>query len=285
MSFSSERERRRFGCRGRRHNRVHSPGYQFAVAIALIAFGALLFLDNVGLLPIARLYAWWPLIPIALGVSKLMSRPTIVGALWAAFFIAVGSVILMVNLNLLHIRGDGNATLSLLFITFGFAALIKTVDKRSMTAKQAQSQTSSFLPPGSTDAPFGSTEVPFGNSAPPFGVTDVITESVVLSSVKRRIESTNFRGGTIHNVLGSACIDLRAAQMPFGIRSATIEVDCVMGEVKIRIPDTWRVRLDAQAMAANVEDKTVHPATLKPEDAPTLILTGHMVMSNVELKN
>lgn len=246
----------------RRCRRTRSAAYQLTVAVVLIAFGTLLFLDNIGVLPIQRIYEYWPVILIAFGGAKLIYRPTLIGALWSLFLIATGSLFLLVNLDILHIRHDNTWPLSLLFITFGFLALIKTLDRRSVTLRQAQ--------------------LPNINVA---ANPDVLNESVTLGSIERRVESNNFQGGELHSVLGSMEIDLRRAQFPPGARSATLIVDCVLSSAEIRIPDTWRVSVQAQSMLGNVDNRTIAPRADNGNELPTLIIAGNCVLGSVELEN
>ncbi len=251
-----------FSGRQRRYGRAHSPALQLTAALILIAFGALLFLDNVGVLHIQRLYAYWPSIFIVLGVAKLIQRRTAVSVLWSFFLIGAGSIFLLINLDILHIHNDGTWPLALLFLALGFSALIKTVDRRSIAARQ---QT---LPV-------------FDQS----GTPGILNESVVLGSLKRRVESANFFGGEMHCVMGSIELDLHGAQLAPGATSATVEVECVLGSIKVRVPEMWRVSVQAQSVLGNVEDRTLGPRVDKSQDAPTLIFTGSSVMSSLELEN
>lgn len=262
MAFQSENELGAFANRRRSKRRFRSTGYQFTLAVALIVFGILLFLDNVGLLPISLLYNFWPTIPIAIGISRLFYKPTVNSVLWSAFLICVGAVFLLITLHILHIRDNGTAPLALLFITFGFAALIKTVGRGAVPPRQWHN-------PGFVH----------------WASTDIVNESVVMSSLKRRVESANFMGGELHNVMGNIEFDLRPAQLPPGARSATIDVECIMGATKIRVPESWRVSIQAEGIMGNVEDKTIPPRIDKRDEAPTLIITGSSVMGTVEVEN
>lgn len=262
MAFLPQNELGRFANGRQRNRRLRSSGYQFTLAIALIVFGMLLFLDNVGLLPMSVISDFWPVIPIAIGISRLFYNRTINGLLWAAFLICMGALLLLVTLHVVHIRNNGTAPLALLFILFGFAALIKTAERGVPGRRQWQN-------PG------------FVNWAS----TDIVNESVVMSSLKRRVETTNFMGGELHNVMGNIEFDLRTAQMAPGARSATIEVECIMGGTKIRVPETWRVSIQAEGIMGNVEDKTIPPRPDQRDHAPTLIITGSAVMGTVEVEN
>ncbi|HZS53563.1 MAG TPA: DUF5668 domain-containing protein [Bryobacteraceae bacterium] len=248
---------------GRRGRSGRSTAYQVTVALILIAFGTILFLDNVGVLPLRWVYQYWPAIFIALGLAKLVYKPSAVSVLWSFFLIIAGSVFLLVNLDIVHIRNDGTWPLALVFICIGFLALVRTVDQRPLGWRRRR-RVAGFVPWSGTDA---------------------MNENVVLGSLKRRVESTNFMGGEIHAVLGSIELDLRAAQLPPGAKSATVEVECVMASVEIRVPETWRVSVQAEGVLGNIEDRTIPPRPDPGLDPPTLVIRGSSVMGTVELEN
>ena len=250
----------------RRCRRTRPAAYQLTVAVVLIAFGALLFLDNIGVLHIQRIYEYWPVVVIAFGGAKLIYRPSLTGAVWSLFLIGVGSLFLLVNLDIFRIRHDSTWPLSLLFITFGFLALVKTLDRRSLTLRHA--------------------EVP--NSSLDSGVAvnaDVLNESVTLGGIERRVESIKFQGGELHSVLGSIEVDLSRAQLPPGWPSITLFIECVLANMEIRIPDIWRVSVQAHTVLGNIENKTIAPRMNPGDEPPTLIITGSCVLGNVELRN
>jgi predicted membrane protein len=169
---------------------------------------------------------------------------------------------LLVNLGVVHIRADGTGTLALIFVTVGFATLTRTVDRRAHRGRERPS--AGFVH---------------------WTSTDIVNESVVMSNLKRRVESANFMGGELHNVMGSIEFDLRPAQLPPGAKSATIEVECIMGATKIRIAENWRVSIQAQGIMGNVEDKTIPPRADIRDQTPTLVITGSAVMGTVEVEN
>ncbi len=246
----------------RRCRRNISPVHQLTLAVVLIAFGTALFLDNIGVLHIQRLYDYWPVILIVFGSIRFIGRPTAVGALWGLFLIGIGSLLLLVNLNILQIHHNGTWPLSLVFIAVGFLALTKVFDRNSMPSREPQT-------PNITGPPNA----------------DILNESVTAGSVERRIESVNFQGGELQNVLGSMEIDLRRAQLPAGSASVTLFLNCVLSSTEIRIPDTWRVSVQAHSVLANLENRTIPPRAENGREPPALIITGNCVLSSVELDN
>jgi hypothetical protein len=95
------------------------------------------------------------------------------------------------------------------------------------------------------------------------------------------VDTADFRGGAALSVLGSLELDLRHARILDPSQPVQLEVSAVLGEAKIRMPETWRVRIHGASIMGNYEDKTV-PGNL-PMDAPTIVITGHSILASVEI--
>lgn len=243
--------------------RCGSLGSRLFFAVFLIIAGILLFLDNIGLLPVRNVWNYWPLLLIAFGAAKLSFSSSLIQRVLAFLLMGWGSLFLLMNLGVVHIRvHDQSWPLSLLLITFGILALVKTLESG------AAGKPHIGLP-----------------SAPVEGSEDVLNEHVVLGSINRRLDSPNFQGGRIESVFGSVEIDLRRALIASKEKSAVIAVNCVFGSVQVRLPDTWRVSLQAVGVLGNVEDKTIPPRTVAGVETPVLIITGQSVFGSVEIDN
>ncbi len=76
----------------RRHRHVHHVRRSFFWPIALITFGALLLLSNLGLIPAtgwAVLWRFWPIAVIALGIDVLIGRRSVAGAVAGGVLVLV----------------------------------------------------------------------------------------------------------------------------------------------------------------------------------------------------
>jgi len=247
---------------GRRRRCGPSPRARLFFAIFLIGAGTLLFLCNIGVLPIHNIWDFWPLIVIAIGVAKLSHRTVseLVGGVLLALF---GVLFLLLTLHVFSIRAwDGSWPFSLLLIAFGFVVLIKAIEN-----SQAAKPRVGF--PGQVA---GDPE-------------SFVHEHSIFGNVKRRLDTANFTGGHIQCVFGSVEVDLRDTQIASKDNAVAIDVICVFGAAKIRVPDTWIVTIHGPAIFGNVEDKTIRPRTTAGVEPPTLTITGQEVFGAIEVEN
>jgi len=239
-----------------------SPGSSLIVAVLLISAGALLFLDNIGLLRV-NIWDYWPVILIAVGVGKLTRSRYTREYLWGVFLIVFGSLFLLATLDIVTVRSwDSGWPISLLLIALGFVTLIRTVDTRQSpkpTAGFAQQTVS--------------------------GGSNTLNEHAVFGNVQRRYDNAVFEGGQLQSVFGSVEVDLRGARNDSSNSPVTVHVECVFGSVKIRMPQTWRVEVRVEGVFGSFEDKTI-PATTPPGfQSVLLILTGSYIFGSVEVDN
>ncbi|HEX4771908.1 MAG TPA: DUF5668 domain-containing protein [Bryobacteraceae bacterium] len=254
-------------------------------AVFLICAGIALFLNNIGLLPIHNIWRFWPLFLIAIGVGKLYGSRTSQDRAWGIIAIVFGLLFLGSNLHvfMFHFK-DGTWIIGLVLVAAGFASLAGMLDpawhavrfdirQRKRMERYARRQYRRDLRRGFPADAF-TTE----------GVVSerLIHEEAVFSSIKRRVITDAFEGGSIQSVFGSVELDLRLASVPSG--TAGIEVNCVFGSIKLTIPSNWRVSLRVAGGFGSVEDKTL-PLTRTDIGGPMLIVNGSSVFGSVEVVN
>ncbi len=81
------------------NQRRRPPAPGAIIAILIIGVGVLLFLDNFGLFHIYNLWRYWPVVLIAVGVSKMFDCRGAGGRVWAGVMIAVGVLFLLDSLR------------------------------------------------------------------------------------------------------------------------------------------------------------------------------------------
>jgi hypothetical protein len=240
----------------------HEGRSRVALSGILIAIGVLLFLSNLGIIPIRNIWDFWPAIPIAIGLGSLVNARNSAGRFWGFLLIGFGALFLLLNLGLIRLHThDGSLFLSVVLIAVGFAALSGVSGPRRHW--------------------IGGPHFPRPRVRPDYDTN--VNDFVVFGALKRKLESNDFRGGDLIAFFGNIDMDLRRALITPTVRSAVINVMAVFGATKIRVPQSWRVTVSGAGILGNFEDKTIPPNT--GPDAPTLIVTGFSIFGSVEIED
>lgn len=232
-------------------------------ALILIVAGALLFLDNLGILPIQNIQAYWPLALVVWGVFMIERSRAVNAIIWSSMVIAFGALLTLGNLNIIHVTGS--IFWPLVLIAVGATLLVGRFEWPA-----------SRWPQKPFDAGCGTRQSFFG---------DRLMESFVFSGTKRRVESQNFEGGKVEAVFGGAELDLSSATIASPNRRVVLVVNAVFGGVEIRVPRTWRVEKMGSAVFGGFDDQTVPPRPEPGFDAPVLVIRGSAVFGGIVIKN
>jgi hypothetical protein len=107
--------------------------------------------------------------------------------------------------------------------------------------------------------------------------------SVICSHVERHITSKNFKSGTLSAILGGFEIDLSRADIEGD--EAVIYADAFFGGGEIRIPDTWHVVMEGNALFGAFMDETRQRPPEGSAPAKRLIIRGTAVFGGVSIEN
>ena len=215
------------------------------VGLAILTFGILWTLDNLGYVEAAMFLEWWPAVLIALGVARLFDRTS--SKFGSFIFIFIGSVLLLDNLD----QMDWDFTDFIpIFIALVGARLVWAA-LRGWDGKPRLDTND----------------------------TAVTNATAMLSGIKQHITSREYRGGEATAIWGGVELDLRDALPKDG--EAVLDVFVLMGGVEVTIPDNWQVVGRLTPIMAGFEDKTRPPK----ESGPKLIIKGMAVMGGVTVKN
>jgi len=235
------------------------------VAFMLIVAGALLSLDNLGILPIQDIRAYWPIWIVIWGVWMLDRWRNPIAVIWALALIAWGILLILGNLHILHVTGGVGWPVML--IAFGATLLV-----RPMQFREWHEYFHIPTPP----RPHARGESFFGNR---------MQESVIFHSLNRRVETQQFEGGKVDAVFGSIELDLSGASISSPDRRAELDVNAVFGGVEITVPRTWKVVMKSVAVFGGCDDQTVPPRPEPGLEPVTLVITGGAVFGGVEIRN
>ena len=240
--------------------RCGASSFRLFSAIFLIGVGTLLFLGNLGLLPVRNIWHYWPLLIVVVGVKRMRSVHR-GGQLTGGLMVFFGSVYLLISLGLIRVNShDQSWGISMLLIGFGLALLI------------------GIFEPG----PKAWSGFDFRRK-PPQDPQNQIGDLVILGAVKRKLDAPNFQGGEGLCIFGELEIDLRRARIPEPGYPIILDITAIFGAAKIRVPETWRVSINGVGVFGNYEDKTIPPVL--SSNAPALVITGYSIFGNVEVKD
>ena len=191
------------------------------VGLLFIAGGLLFTAANLGFVQVREVWRFWPLILVAVGLLRFVSRNYFAGVI----FIGLGGLFLAREFDLIWFRLS--MLFPLIFVLVGLNIVSEHLRRRSGAIAGGA--------PGGT-----------------------LSEWAIFGGGKRRIQSQEFRGGQANAMFGGFEIDLREAQMAGD--TAAIDVFCFCGGGEIRVPETWNVSMKAVAIFGGQDDKTRPPA-------------------------
>jgi uncharacterized membrane protein (UPF0136 family) len=238
---------------GMNHHRLSNPDAcrgrttpRLIVGLSIMAAGALLTLENLGLVESRHIFQYWPALLVVIGVSRALQPRSGgwrgEGLLW----VSAGVLLLLGAFGILHVRFRDLWPLLLLAIGGNIAWRA--------------------LRPARRD---------------PLGGSDSTIEAVAfLGGVGRKSASQDFRGGDLMAVLGGCEIDLRDARITNG--EVVLEASAFLGGIEIRVPEDWLVVTRGWPLLGGFEDSTKRP---KEDTGQRLVVTGFAILGGVEVKN
>ena len=226
-------------------------GGAILLGLVLIAVGALVLLSNLDVFPFRfNLGDWWPLILIALGVVHLFNNRNLFD-FSGLFLILLGGVFLATELGALR-WDDVWRWWPAVLILLGLSIVFK---RRPLA-----------LPGGPRPgAASGDASVSINN---------------ILAGSDRRVNSQEFKGGDVANILGGTKLDLLESRLAEG--EWLLTVSTVLGGVEILVPRDWRIEVNPTSMLGGVDDHTrQNPGAAGGK----LIIKASALLGGIEIKN
>ncbi len=230
-----------------------SPSRSSGAMIAgliIIAVGAVLLLNQLGIFPHGIVVHFWPVALIVVGLIKIFNGKER-GEWLAGGCLIVGGVLLQTNsLGITHI------TLSQAWPMFIIVVGLMVV-AHSLSGKAC------------------------GGPAP---TTDADLDSFyIFGGGERNVNAKDFRSARLFAVFGGYEVDLSRAEMAGN--EAYVEANAVFGGGEIRVPLNWKVVLQGMGVFGGYNDKTQHVQTDASVPAKTLYVRGVAVFGGIEVKN
>ncbi len=231
--------------------RPHSGGLVAGAVLTLV--GVALLLDHMGIISFDRLWQFWPMLLVVVGVSHFVNRER---RAWGMFLMIMGAFLQLNQLGIVHFKWAD--LWPFLLIASGLFMIWGSLEARRRPP---------FFMSGGGDP------------------RTTINGVAIFSGLERRVTTQDFQGGHISAVFGGVELDLTEATMQAD--EATLEINAIFGGVELRVPDSWQVSFRGAPIFGGIEDKT----RVRRSDDPAgpkrkvLILTGAIIFGGMEIKN
>jgi len=228
-----------------RTSRLVTPA--LVVGIAIVIFGLVLTLDNLGFEYSHIVFRFWPVILVVLGLIKLRACQ---GTCVAGYLLTGPGLVLLLK----TLGGPSLALLAgpLVPPRVGIFIVLKALKQHRKVPEELQ-QSEGFLR---------------GNA--------------ILSAFKHRHQTQSFRGGELTSIFGGFEVDLRQAVIEGA--SARLDTFVMFGGGDLRVPEGWEVLVQATAIFGGVNDKTA-PVPTSGEARPRLVITGLVLFGGIEIRH
>ena len=240
-------------------SQARRPAGAIVAGLILLGLGAAFALDNLGLFDAGRIWDWWPLILIGMGLSHLLTgdafgiatgrRVVVPRRTWGLVFLTAGIFFLLRNFHIVHWRWREVWPYLLVFV--GLVVVWRSLRRSEVGPAIAQG-------PGS------------------------LNEFAIFGGGGRTVRSREFRGGEVTAIMGGFEIDLREAELvPEG---GHIEILLLMGGIELKVPEHWNVMVRTTPIFGGVEQK----ASATPSEGKSvrnLLIEGTILMGGLVVKN
>lgn len=219
--------------------------------IILVVIGSVILLDHMGIISSERLWKLWPLILIVVGGVKFFKESN---RAWGAVLMVIGAIFLADNFGLARL--NWNDLWPLVLIAAGVGLIWSRFELPKLPAR----------PPG------------------PEG-PNMINEYAMFGGVERRVNISNFVGGTATAIFGGVELDFRSAEIEG--EEAVVLVEAIFGGIEIVVPERWTVIYEGHSIFGGYSDETRPPLPDVPGAAPKkrLVLRGRAVFGGINVKN
>ena len=234
----------------RRHNRRSSA----VGAVAVIAVGVMLLLNQNGILRFSDIWRLWPMIFVLAGATRVTQGGANARAV-GSLMIGVGVVLELAEFRLIPF--DVWQLWPVGIIAIGLLLLWKAI-------RPHDDEDEAGVPVQATN-----TSGPIPDSFAIFG------------GGEKRVTAPDFARAEILAIFGGYKLDLRKAELKNG--HAVIDATAVFGGVEIVVPEHWNVIVRGVGIFGGYVDETHHPSP--GDDPPKLVVKGVALFGGVGVKN
>lgn len=236
-------------------NKSNNSNQRVLFGLVLAVAGVLLILDRLNLFAVPSFIFSWPMILIVLGIFTASKEGiTSTGAL-----VLLGIGFFFLSKNFLDLPPIVNSLFwPGLLVILGLSIALKPKKHKNHQA-------------------FGSATI-LGGDDIHHQDGDVLDVIAIMGGTKRRVQSTDFKGGKISAIMGGAEVNLHHAVLN---GQATLDVTAIAGGIQLVVPSHWKITTKVTTLAGAIEDKRYLP--LNETSDLELVLVGTILAGGVEI--
>jgi predicted membrane protein len=221
--------------------------------LLFVLVGSVILLNRMGYIQTERLWKFWPILLIAVGLVKFFKD---CNRVFGALMILLGGVLQLNNLG--YTRLSWWDLWPIFLIGIGIMLILSRFEAPEWK-------------------PFNSPVAGIGKNS--------LNEVALFGGVERRIHDNNFRGGSINAMFGSVEIDFRSAEIEG--EEAILNAEAIFGGIELIVPERWKVVYEGQSILGGYSDETRPPIPDPFGDSKkkTLLLRGRAIFGGIVVKN
>lgn len=216
------------------------------IGILFVMLGIMFILDNAGYIYFDKVFEFWPLILLFIGITKLSESRN--DKVFGAFLIFLGLYFQLNNLELLPYIIEDNFW-PIIFILFGVFIILQRKDTTKNLGE--------------------------------YNPSDFVDVNCIFGGSKNKLFSQDLKGGQIVAVFGGPTIDLRQAQMQTD--NIVIHVTVIFSGIDFKVPENWKVVSEVMPIFGGTDDKrSINPAIVQDK---TLLIKGLVLFGGMDIKH
>ncbi len=240
--------------------------------LLIIAAGVLLYLFNIGVLPIEykHIVFSWPMLLAAIGFSMFFSARSWVGGL---VMMLVGGFFLLQRMHIEGLSFITNNGWAIILVVAGFALVWKAIMGRRW--RHHWEYDNKEWKEGMRHC-HANKHRQYGSDEPGF-----IERNYIFGGSTEKLDIPDLKGGEISCVFGGIELDIVDCQLADGVN--ILEINTVFGGVVIYAPIEWNIQIQQNAVFGQFADHRPHPDFVI-NNPKVLIIKAASVFGGGEIK-
>ena len=239
-------------------NRAALISPRLVVGLAIMVLGTLFLLDNMNVVEFDQASRFWPLAPIAVGLTMLLQPRGSTHRAFGGFLVVVGIWVLLDDFDIIGVSLSDAWPLLLI----GFGGWI--------VWRAFSGDDEPFVGPHSPDQPRADARA---------SAADTLSALAFVSHVEKSSVSKNFQGADLTAIMGGCTIDLSGADTVPG--GAVVDAFAFWGGIEIVVPEDWVVTNKVLPLLGGSEDKSRAIAGASKQ----LLVRGTAIMGGITIVN